>query len=206
MKKTYILGNGGYAQEVFEQIFLRNVISNFGGFIILKGNKAFLIGDEGVAPFTYPKDSAFVLGTGNKTWRKVFIEHFLKYYDKTITHWPNAIAGNAHISLSSQMGIGNVFNCFTMVNANAIIGNFNQFNIYSSSAHDNLIGNNNIISPYSGLMGFTKMGDDNFLGANVTITPKISIGNDNTVSAGECVFDNMSDREFFQSGIIRKKP
>jgi hypothetical protein len=50
MKKTYILGNGGYAQEVFEQIFLRNVISNFGGFIILKGNKAFLIGDEGVAP------------------------------------------------------------------------------------------------------------------------------------------------------------
>jgi hypothetical protein len=51
MKKTYILGNGGYAQEVFEQIFLRNVISNFGGFIILKDNKAFLIGDEGSSTF-----------------------------------------------------------------------------------------------------------------------------------------------------------
>jgi acetyltransferase-like isoleucine patch superfamily enzyme len=55
-------------------------------------------------------------------------------------------------------------------------------------------------------MGFAKIGDDNFLGANVTITPKVLIGNDNTISAGECVFDNMNDREFFQSGIIRKKP
>jgi acetyltransferase-like isoleucine patch superfamily enzyme len=206
MKKTYILGNGGYAQEVFEQIFLRNVINNFGGFIILKDNKAFLIGDEGVAPFTYPKESAFILGTGNKAWRQLFIEHFLKYYPKTITHWPNAIATNAYISLSSQMGIGNVFNCFASVNANSVIGNFNIFNVYSSSTHDNSIGNNNIISPYCGIMGFAKIGDDNFLGANVTITPKVLIGNDNTISAGECVFDNMNDREFFQSGIIRKKP
>ena len=86
MKKTYILGNGGYAQEVFEQIFLRNVISNFGGFIILKDNKAFLIGDEGVAPFTYPKESAFILGTGNKAWRQLFIEHFLKYYPPLQTY------------------------------------------------------------------------------------------------------------------------
>jgi UDP-3-O-[3-hydroxymyristoyl] glucosamine N-acyltransferase len=206
MKKTYILGNGGYAQEVFEQIFLRNVISNFGGFIILKDDKAFLIGEEGVAPFTYPKESAFVLGTGNKAWRNIFLTHFFKYYDKTITYWPNAIANNAHISLSCQMGIGNVFNCFSMTNANASIGNFNQFNVYSATHHDSSIGNNNIISPHSGIYGFSSIGNNNFLGANVCITPKVSIGNDNTISAGECVFDNMNDREFFQSGIIRKKP
>ena len=72
MKKTYILGNGGYAQEVFEQIFLRNVISNFGGFIILKDNKAFLIGDEGVAPFTYPKGFVFFISLFTYIYRTFF--------------------------------------------------------------------------------------------------------------------------------------
>ena len=206
MKKTYILGNGGHAQEVFEQIFLRNVINNFGGFIILKDDKAFLIGDEGVAPFTYPRDASFLLGTANKIWRKAFTEHFFRYYEINIKHWPNAIAANAHISLSAQVGIGNVFLCFSMVNANAVIGNFNHFNCYSSVHHDNVMGNNNVLSPYCGLMGNVTIGNNNFLGANVTITPKVTIGDSNTVSAGECVFDNMDDKEFFQSGIIRKKP
>ena len=41
MKKIYILGNGSFAQEVFEQIIVANQIKNFGGFIILKDNKAF---------------------------------------------------------------------------------------------------------------------------------------------------------------------
>lgn len=206
MKKTYILGNGGHAQEVFEQIFLRNVIDNFGGFIILRDDKAFLIGDEGVTPFTYPTQSSFVLGTANKKWRRTFLEHISRYYTKDIIHFPNVIAKSAHVSLSSQLGIGNVFLCFSMINANAVIGNFNHFNIYSSSAHDNVIGDNNIFSPYAGVMGNVAMGDENFLGANVAITPKVKIGNENTISAGECVFDDMGDREFFQSGIIRKKP
>ena len=47
MNKLYILGNGSFAQEVFEQIIVANQINNFGGFIILKDDKAFCIGEEG---------------------------------------------------------------------------------------------------------------------------------------------------------------
>ena len=68
------------------------------------------------------------------------------------------------------------------------------------------MGDNNIVSPYAGLMGYAKAGDNNFLGTKVIITPKISIGNDNTISAGEVVFDDMTNRQFFQSGVIYNKP
>ena len=43
MYKKYILGNGGFAQEVFEQIILKEEAESFGGFIILKNDKAYCI-------------------------------------------------------------------------------------------------------------------------------------------------------------------
>ena len=72
MKKIYILGNGSFAQEVFEQIIVANQIKNFGGFIILKDDKAFCIGEEGAEAFTYPPSAQFILGTANPNWRKQF--------------------------------------------------------------------------------------------------------------------------------------
>jgi hypothetical protein len=38
--KKYILGNGGFAQEVFEQIILKEEAESCGGFIILKKDKS----------------------------------------------------------------------------------------------------------------------------------------------------------------------
>ena len=86
MKKIYILGNGSFAQEVFEQIIVANQIKNFGGFIILKDNKAFCIGEEGAEAFNYPQDAQFILGTANPKWRKQFYNHFLGYYELNINH------------------------------------------------------------------------------------------------------------------------
>ena len=57
MNKLYILGNGSFAQEVFEQIIVANQVKNFGGFIILKNDKAFCIGEEGAEAFTYPPEA-----------------------------------------------------------------------------------------------------------------------------------------------------
>jgi len=206
MSKLYILGNGGYAQEIFEQIILRNTKTIFGGFIILKDDKAFVINDEGIEPFTYESTASFILGTGNNKWRSIFLLHFFKYYKADINHFPNVSATNSYISLTAQLGIGNVFNCNSVVTANAKIGNFNCFNLFTSVAHDVVVGDYNNMSPYATLLGHSSLGNYNFLASKVCITPKVSIGSYNTISAGECVFDDMTDREFFQSGIITKKP
>ena len=53
MYKTYLLGNGGYAQECFEQFVLGEVIQDFGGFLILKNNKLVIINEGGVDDFKY---------------------------------------------------------------------------------------------------------------------------------------------------------
>lgn len=200
----YMLGNGGFAQELFEQLFVHD--DSFGGFIIIRNDISYVIGDTGVSKFNYPPDAAFILGTGNKKWRRVFLDHFSSAYEKNINHFPNVIADSAHISSMSSMGIGNVFCSFSMLNANASIGDFNCLNIYSSINHDCKVGDNNVLSPYSSLMGYCKMGNENFLGVSTHITPKCTLGHENTLSAGEILFDDMSNREFFQSGIITKKP
>ena len=78
MYKTYILGNGGFAQEVFEQIFLSGPGNlDFSGFIIIKKEKAHVINDDGVKLFNYDKNSSFIIGTSNYEWRKIFINHIL---------------------------------------------------------------------------------------------------------------------------------
>ena len=51
MYKLYILGNGGYAQECFEQFVLCGTVKDFGGFIVLKNDKAVLMNEEGVTDF-----------------------------------------------------------------------------------------------------------------------------------------------------------
>lgn len=204
--KTYILGNSGFAKEIFEQIFVRNPKHNFEGFIILKDDKPFVIGSDGSYEFTYDNSSSFVLGTGHKKWRKSFIEHFKQHYPLTSTYFPTFAAEDAHISKMSVIGIGNVFCSFSLTNADSQIGDFNCFNIYSTISHDCIMGNENIISPYAGIMGFCKVGNNNFFGTHSTVTPKLTIGNDNTISAGECLFENLENRQFFQSGVVYNKP
>jgi hypothetical protein len=204
--KTYILGNSGFAKEIFEYIILRQRTANFGGFIILNNDKPFVIGDDGSFEFTYPNSSCFILGTGNKKWRTAFINHFKQHYPLSSTFFPTFSAESAHISKLATIGAGNLFCPFSTVNGDVSIGDFNCFNIYSSVSHDCKMGSYNILSPYAGIMGYCNIGNNNFLSANSTITPRISIGDNNTISAGECLFEDLADRQFFGSGIVYNKP
>jgi bifunctional N-acetylglucosamine-1-phosphate-uridyltransferase/glucosamine-1-phosphate-acetyltransferase GlmU-like protein len=54
-------------------------------------------------------------------------------------------------------------------------------------------------------MGYCEVGNENFLGVNTHITPKLELGDENTLSAGETLFDDMYNRQFFQSGLVTDK-
>jgi UDP-3-O-[3-hydroxymyristoyl] glucosamine N-acyltransferase len=181
--KLFILGNGSFAQEVFEQIVVENSIQDFGGFVILRDNKAFAITEEGSSDFTYPKNAQFVLGTSNQLWRSKFLEHFCQYYEMTPIHWPNMKAPACYLSTSSSMGIGNLFLSFSLVNANAEVGDFNLFNIYSSVNNDCVVGDENIFHQYASAIN------------------GVSVGDNNLISAGEVLFDSIENDIVFQSGI-----
>ena len=206
MYKMYILGNGGYAQECFEQFVLCGTVKDFGGFLVLKNDKAVLMDEDGVKDFTYPEKASFMLGTGHRKWRKVFLDHMSNYYTLNGRHFPNMVAHDAHLSQTSTLGVGNVLNSFAMTNANANLGNFNLLNCYSSVHHDVRMGSHNIFTTYATVLGYCTVGDDNWLGNGTTVTSKTNIGNDNTLSSGEHLFDNLNDRQFFRHGVITEKP
>jgi hypothetical protein len=200
---TYILGNGGYANELYDQ-FLRD--SLFGGFITLHNDKCFVTNESGVEIFDYPKNAVFILGTGSKKWRSAFLSHFSEHYPLTDKYFPNFIHEKAYKSSISTLGIGNVIGPFATINGNASLDNFNCLNIYSSISHDCTVGSYNIFSPYSCVLGYCTIGTNNFFGANCIVTPRLKLGNNNTISAGECLFEDMGYKEFFKSGIVTKKP
>lgn len=203
--KTYILGNSGFAKEVFEQFFLRKYFSNFGGFIILNNDKPFVIDNDGSKEFTYPSNISFVVGAYNLKTRKTLIEHFKQYYPLSETYFPNFIAENAYISKTSEIGYGNIFCNFTCINGDSRINNLNCFNIYSSTQYGSVIGSYNVFDAYTSIGRKTIIGNNNSIETHATIMQDVCIGDNNNISAGECLFDNMTENELFQSGIITKK-
>lgn len=203
--KLYILGNGEYANELFDQIILKNNKYNFQGFIIMKDGKAFVISEIGITPFSYHEDASFILGTQDMLLRDIFIEHFSKHYSVDKYHFPNIYSVNAQVSSTSIIGVGNIFLAFSCVTGIANIGNFNSFNTHSS-LHSSGISNYNILYPYAGIMGKCTIGSYNLFHPNCIVNEKVNIGDDNIISSGECVFDDINNKELFQSGIILKKP
>ena len=203
--ELYILGNGGFAHELFEQISLQDTTYGFSGFIVIKDGEAFVINEEGVTPFLYPESASFVIGTNNVARRKSFIDFFTARYEPNKTHFPNVYSSKAYISKTAMLGYGNVFSPFSIINGNSKVGNFNCFNIHSSISGNSIICNNNLLFPYACIMGNCLIGSYNMLGTHSTITQGLSIGNNNTISHGECLFDELSSNEIFQSGIILKK-
>ncbi len=202
--KTYILGNNCFAREIFEQIFLLNHKSNFGGFIILNNDKPFVIDSDGSYEFAY-KHSCFVLGTKDPKQRQLFIQHFKQHYPLTSTYFPTFCAEDSHISKMSVLGIGNVFCSFSLTGSGAEIGNFNTFSSYSSISYNSTIGDYNIVNNYGCITDYCKIGDYNTIGAHATMTPKTKIGNNNIISDGECLFDDMTNEQLFRSGITVNK-
>ena len=82
------------------------------------------------------------------------------------------------------------------------IGNFNLLNCYASVHHGVRMGNHNIFSTYAAVLGYCNVGNDNWLALEQLITQRTNIGDDNTLSSGEHLFDEMTDRQLFQSGVI----
>lgn len=197
----YILGNGNYAREIFEQFFLKENKYNFGGFITLISDKAFVINTDGIHLFNYSTDSYFIIGCD------LLIDPIITYFTNKYSslHFPNMFSNTSYISISSMFGYGNIFSPFSSIIGVVSIGNFNRFHIHSGIRDSTIIGNYNILDPYANISINCTIGDNNIFKSNSNISEKIIIENNNLISAGECLFDNMESDRLFQSGIIMKK-
>ena len=77
------------------------MVQDFGGFIILKNDKAILLNEDGVNDFEYPEEH-HLSWRQDREMEKNILDHMLNHYEQDINHFPNIIANEAHLSQTSE--------------------------------------------------------------------------------------------------------
>lgn len=202
MRNVIILGSGGLASELTfyiednnsknkpnEKINILGYIdyANVAGEFYNKYDyEAPIISD--IEDYIPKDDEEVLIGIGDVAVRKKMIAILLNKKAN--------IGGFVHHSVivpkCPNWGKGNIIFPFSIMENNAIVGDYNILTSYSFISHDCVVGNNNFFST-AGIAGNVKLGNDNFFGLRSTVIPGIEIGNNNIIQAGMTIDKNIKD-------------
>tara|TARA_R110000868_G_scaffold141780_11_gene358582 strand:+ start:3559 stop:4182 length:624 start_codon:yes stop_codon:yes gene_type:complete len=125
----------------------------------------------------------FTICIGEPKWRKHFSDLLTSLGGKT----SNLISEKSSISQVSELGNGNIFLDYSLIEAESNIGYCNLINCYVGIFHDVVIGDFNEIMPGAKLLGGSKIGNFCRIGSNSTILPNIKICDNVVIGAGAVV-------------------
>jgi sugar O-acyltransferase (sialic acid O-acetyltransferase NeuD family) len=146
-----------------------------------------------------PKAFIFSVCIGDPKWRKKFYEEM-----SSLGGDPLNTYGNYNIIESVNIGKGNMFLNYVLVELGCKIGSGNLFNCYSSIFHDVEIGDFNEIMPGAKILGGAKIGSSCRIGTNSTILPKIKICDSVVIGAGAVVTKDIEESGIYV-GVPAKK-
>lgn len=197
MKEIYIIGNSGFAKEVYELI---NDLAyyKFAGFIDYKpksneisiAGKNLQVFDEDYFLQNIPASDniSIAVGIGDPVIIAKVTDRFAKY------EFPNLIHPSAKINLeNNKIGKGNIITANVIFTLDITVGNYNVFNLSSTVGHDAVIGNCNVINPAVNISGGVIIGDQNLLGVGSTILQYKTVGNNVVVGASSLVTKDVAD-------------
>lgn len=188
MEKIIIIGGKGTALVVAEQIFDANVRFKsrveFLGFAFddescgneINGFPILAKSYEVYEKYKHFDDVKFIF----QMYRPDLLKERIALKDSYLipnNKYATFIHPSCMISRSSKIGIGTVIMANTVVNPNAIIGNFCTIQSNVTIGHDSKMGDYNFIATQS-TVGNIIMGDRNFMGINSCTNNFINIGND----------------------------
>tara|TARA_Y100000385_G_C13042842_1_gene616066 strand:- start:6 stop:620 length:615 start_codon:yes stop_codon:yes gene_type:complete len=142
----------------------------------------------------------FSICIGNPKWRKHFSELLTSLGGKT----SNLISEKSSLSQIAELGKGNIFLDYSLIEAEAKIGYCNLINCYSGIFHDTTIGDYNEIMPGAKLLGNVTIGNSCRIGTNSTILPNINICDNVVIGAGAVVTRDITEAGTY-IGIPAKK-
>lgn len=183
-KKLILIGAGGHAKSVVDSIIEEEI--ELVGFI--DENKT---GEH----FGYPilgktfsdvenyKDYYYLVSIGDVYFRKAWYERILACGLKTL----NIIDKTALISKSVKIGTANYIGKYTVINADASIGDNNIINTKALIEHECHIGNHTHMSTGSTVNGNVVVGDGVFFGSCAITAAQVHLGKYSTIGAGGVV-------------------
>lgn len=197
-KDIYIIGNGGFAKEVYSLI-LDIGGYNFRGFIDYKPKnkksrileKEFDVVDEDtfIQDETL-KDCCLAIGIGNPSIIRNIQEKFAGY------DFPNLIHPESKFNQDlNKLGKGNIITAGVIFTVGVEVGDFNIFNLSCTVGHNAVIKNYNVVNPSVNISGNVTIGDCNLLGVGAVILQDLSIGNNSIVGASSLVTKNVDNNK-----------
>ncbi len=118
----------------------------------------------------------------------------------------NFIHPSVMVSRSSRIGVGNVLLANTVLNCNAILGNFNTVNSGVLLGHDIVIGNNNYFAGQVCVGSGLQIGNKNFFGLNTSIRNGITIGDSNIVGMSSNITKDVGNHNVLYGNPAIIKP
>jgi len=190
-----IIGAGGHASEVLDELFKLQMSSDLFFYDDLTNNEYFqydykIFHSIKQVQLFFPNEFTFCLGIGFPSLRKYFADRF------------SNIGGvlQGVISRSSKIGSFNVninqgvdIMSDATISSNVSIGKGCLINRSVLIHHDCNIGEFCEIAPGAIILGNVKIGDLTLIGAGAIVLPNIKIGKNCTIAAGAVVTKNVED-------------
>ena len=118
----------------------------------------------------------------------------------------NFIHPSVMLAKSASLGYGNVLLANSVVNCNAVIGNFNTINSGTLLGHDINIGNNNYFAGQVCVGSGLSIGNMNFFGLNTSIRNGIAIGDCNVIGMSSNITKSVGDNNILYGNPAVIKP
>lgn len=172
----YILGNGGFSDEVEWLIRRTNQWNIFGK-----------INQEEEESLLHTKAKTYVaLGIGQPS---INYEITQKLGKNPNIIFPNIIDPSV-ISDKLCLGQGNIICAGNILTTNISIGSFNIINLNCTIGHGTIIDNYCVIAPGCNISGWNHIHDSVYMGSNATTREKIELGQNSIIGCGAVVVKN----------------
>jgi len=176
--RIVILGNSGFAREVF------SVIQT----VRIKDSQIVFI-DKSQEHLLVEGDLAF-LGMGSPPARASCFESLRDLFEFPILIHPSAVLG-----INVMIGAGTLIQSGVSITTQVKIGYGCLINNNSALGHDVVIGDCSVVNPGAILSGNVVIGKSVLIGANATVLANVSIGDGARVGAGAVVTKDVNEGE-----------
>lgn len=196
MKDIYIIGAGGFGREVAQTIAAINKEGEprwrIAAFVDDDENKhgsingIDVINSQEFKELCKAERKSAIIAIGTPEFKKKLASEFDVY-----VNWENIIHPLTSVSEFAEIGVGNVFQAFSMVAPNVTIGNHCCVNTRSGIGHDAVVGDYVSIMSICDITGGCRLGDRVYVATTVSIIPEIVVGEGAYICAGSVVFKDV---------------